>query len=113
MEIKRFETKTRMSKAVIHGNTAYLCGQTGAGENITEQTKDMLSRVDSILESIGTHKSKILSATIYIKDMSLFSQMNAVWDDWVEEGYPPARACVEASMARDVLLVEVSIITAI
>ena len=113
MEIKRFETKVRMSKAVIHGNTAYLCGQTGAGENITEQTKDMLSRVDSILSSIGSDKSKILSATIYIKDMSLFAQMNEVWDSWVVEGCAPARACVEASMAREVLLVEVSIIAII
>ncbi len=113
MEIMRFETKTRMSKAVIHGDTAYLCGQVGAGENITEQTKDMLSRVDNILASIGSNKSKILSATIYIKDMDLFSQMNDVWDTWVVEDCAPARACVEASMARDALLVEISIIAAV
>jgi enamine deaminase RidA (YjgF/YER057c/UK114 family) len=54
----------------------------------------------------------VLSATIYIKDMNDFSQMNEVWDNWVPEGFAPARACVEASMARDVLLVEISIIAA-
>jgi len=38
--------------------------------------------------------------------------MNEVWDSWVPEGFAPARACVEASMARDVLLFEISVIAA-
>jgi enamine deaminase RidA (YjgF/YER057c/UK114 family) len=38
--------------------------------------------------------------------------MNEVWDNWVNEGYAPARACVQASMARDVLLVEISVVAA-
>ena len=39
--------------------------------------------------------------------------MNEVWDDWVIEGYSPARACVEARLARPELLVEVSVIAAV
>jgi enamine deaminase RidA (YjgF/YER057c/UK114 family) len=42
--------------------------------------------------------------------MQYFAEMNQVWDDWLLEGYAPARACVAASMAREELLVEVSII---
>jgi len=44
--------------------------------------------------------------------MSYFSEMNAVWDAWIPEGYAPARACVAAPMAREVLLVEISVIAA-
>ena len=39
--------------------------------------------------------------------------MNSVWDSWIEDGFAPARACVEAKMARECLLVEISIIAAI
>ena len=115
MDIKRFETKQRMSRIVIHNNTAYLCGQVAldANTDITEQTKTMLDKVDHLLERIDSNRKKILSATIYLKDMADFQKMNAVWDSWVPEGYAPARACVQAQMARPELLVEISVIVAI
>jgi enamine deaminase RidA (YjgF/YER057c/UK114 family) len=39
--------------------------------------------------------------------------MNEIWDAWVEEGFEPVRACVEAKMAREDLLVEMSVIAAV
>jgi enamine deaminase RidA (YjgF/YER057c/UK114 family) len=45
--------------------------------------------------------------------MALFSQMNEVWDNWVPEGAAPARACVQATMAREDILVEISVIAAV
>jgi len=115
MDIKRFETKPRMSRAVIYNNTVYLCGQVAkdASKGITEQTATTLEKVEELLESVGSHKDKILSATIYIKDMNDFAGMNAVWDHWVTPGMAPARACVQATMAREELLVEISIIAAV
>ena len=112
--IERQETKARMSRVVKHNGTIYLCGQVcaDATKDITEQTQTMLDKVEALLEQAGSDKKHMLSATIYIKDMSLFTEMNAVWDNWVPEGHAPARACVEASMARDVLLVEISVIAA-
>jgi enamine deaminase RidA (YjgF/YER057c/UK114 family) len=72
----------------------------------------MLAKVDELLLQAGSNREHILSATIYVKDMSYFSEMNAVWDAWIPEGYAPARACVAATMAREVLLVEISVIAA-
>ena len=114
MTITRLETKTRMSRIVKHNGVIYLCGQVckDASQGIEEQTISMLDKVSELLEQAGSDKEHILSATIYLKDMSDFSQMNEVWDNWVPEGYAPARACVEAAMARDVLLVEISVIAA-
>ncbi|WP_163337578.1 RidA family protein [Desulfopila sp. IMCC35008] len=114
--ITRMETSERMSKIVIHNNTIYLCGQVGADldgpVSMTAQTENMLSRVDSLLEQAGSSRELILSATIYVRDMKDFAEMNAVWDNWVPEGHAPARACVEARMARPDLLVEISVIAA-
>lgn len=115
MTITRIETKQRMSKIVIHNDTIYLCGQVAedASKDIQEQTQTMLDKVDVLLGQAGSDREHILSATIYIKNMNLFSQMNEIWDNWVPKGHAPARACVEAGMAREELLVEVSVVAAV
>ncbi|MEN8712269.1 MAG: RidA family protein [Arenicellales bacterium] len=114
MKIERFETGQRMSRIVKHNGTIYLCGQVckDATHGIQEQTSTMLEKVDELLEQAGSDKQHILTATIYIKDMKYFGEMNTVWESWLPEGHAPARACVEASMARDALLVEISVIAA-
>ena len=114
MTIERLEKKQRMSRIVKHNGTIYLCGQVcaDATKNITEQTQTMLDKVELLLEQSGSSKEHMLSATIFLKTMADFVQMNAVWDAWVPEEHAPARACVEAAMARDVLLVEISVIAA-
>lgn len=114
MTIERIETKQRMSRIVKHQGVIYLCGQVcaDATKGITEQTQTMLDKVDVLLEQANSDREHILSATIYIKDMEYFQEMNAVWDNWVPEGHAPARACVTASMAREALLVEISVVAA-
>ena len=113
--IKRIGTGDRMSKIVIHGETVYLCGQVAdnADEAIGPQTENMLAKVDALLEQAGSDREHILSATIYLRDMKDFDGMNAVWDRWAPKGHAPARACVEARMARPDLLVEVSVVAAL
>jgi len=113
--IERQQTKQRMSRIIKHNGTIYLCGQVcaDATKGITEQTATMLAKVDELLIDAGSSRESILSATIYVKSMAEhFAAMNAVWDAWIPEGFAPARACVEASMAREALLVEISIIAA-
>ena len=109
--IERMQTGVRMSKIVKHNGVVYLCGQVGAGEDVAEQTRDCLSRVDALLAEAGTDNKHILQAVIWLADMADFAEMNAVWDAWVPEGHAPARACGEAKLARDVLKVEI-IVTA-
>ena len=115
MSIERQDTKHRMSRIVIHNETVYLCGQVcaDATQGIVEQTETMLEKVDGLLEQAGSDREHMLSATIYLRDMKDFAAMNDVWDAWVPEGHAPARACVEARMARPELLVEISVVAAI
>lgn len=115
MTITRLESQRRMSRIVIHNGTVYLCGQVAedASKGIREQTETMLAKVDALLAQAGSDRQHILSATIYLKSMGHFAEMNAVWDAWVPEGHAPARACVQAAMARDSLLVEISVVAAV
>lgn len=114
MKIERQETKQRMSRIVKHNGTIYLCGQVcaDATKDISEQTQTMLDKVDDLLIQAGSDREHMLSATVYVRDMKDFAGMNAVWDAWVPEGHAPARACVEARMARPELLVEISVVAA-
>ena len=116
MSIRRIDVGARMSQAVIHGDTVYLAGQVALeapGASITEQTKDILGRIDLLLSEAGTDKSKVLSATIWLCSMDDFAEMNAVWDAWVTPGSTPARACVESPrLAAPQFTVEIGIIAA-
>lgn len=115
MSIERQHTQARMSRIVKHQGTVYLCGQVAAdaSKDITEQTQTMLDKVDALLLEAGSDREHMLSATIYVKTMADFAAMNAVWDAWVPAGHAPARACVEAAMARPELLVEISVVAAV
>jgi enamine deaminase RidA (YjgF/YER057c/UK114 family) len=77
VSIKRIQTGPRMSQAVIHNHTLYLAGQVASGApagSVAEQTKDILSKIDALLAEAETDESKILSATIWLTDMSTFSE---------------------------------------
>ncbi|MCW8884795.1 MAG: RidA family protein [Motiliproteus sp.] len=114
MTIERIGSNDRMSKIIKHNDTVYLCGQTASDPewDMTEQTQRCLDKIDSLLAEAGSDRNRILSVTIYVRDMKDFSAMNAVWDAWVAGVEKPARACVEARMARPDILVEFSVVAA-
>ena len=90
-----------MSSAVVHGNTVYLAGLTAddSKADVKGQTKQILDKIDALLEKAGTDKCKVLSANIWLTDIGTWGQMNEVWDAWVSPGNTPARATVEAKLA--------------
>lgn len=112
--IQRLHTGPRMSQAVIHSNTVYLAGQVAADptKDVPGQTREVLAAIDALLAEAGTDKTHILSATIYLADISTFAQMNFVWDTWVPAGHTPARATVEAKLAAPGYRVEIQVIAA-
>ncbi|WP_299472584.1 RidA family protein [uncultured Roseibium sp.] len=112
MTIERLEKGSRMSQAVVHGNTVYLAGQVGEGPDMESQTRSMLAEVDRLLASAGSSKSDILSAQIWVADMADVGAMNTVWDAWIDPQNPPARACVESKLVLPEFLVEVMIVAA-
>ena len=115
MSIVRHETKARMSQGVIYGGVVHLAGQTGGAEGTSaaEQTMLILANIERLLTECGTDKKHLISANIWVSDMTTeFQEMNAVWDAWVPEGTAPVRACVEAKLARPHLKVEIMVTAA-
>jgi enamine deaminase RidA (YjgF/YER057c/UK114 family) len=105
----------RLSDATIHNGTVYLAGQIAddSTQDMFGQTQQVLACIDKVLALAGSDKTKLLSCTVYITDIALFSEMNRAWDGWIDPAHLPARATVQAQLANPALLVEIQAIAAI
>jgi enamine deaminase RidA (YjgF/YER057c/UK114 family) len=100
-----------MSQVVIHNKVVYLAGQIdGSAEDIAGQTQNVLAKVDEYLAEAGTNKSKLLTSTIWLQDITRdFGAMNEVWNAWIDPMNKPVRATTEASLASPKYLVEIQV----
>jgi enamine deaminase RidA (YjgF/YER057c/UK114 family) len=107
--ITRIESGSRMSQAVVHGNTVYLAGQVASdtSADTASQTRQILTAIDGLLAEAGTDKRHVLAATVYLTDMSTFNEMNAAWEAWIAPGCAPTRATVGAPLASSSYRVEI------
>jgi enamine deaminase RidA (YjgF/YER057c/UK114 family) len=114
MAIKRLHAGPRMSEAVICNGMVFLAGQVAedATQDAAGQTGQVLNAIDDLLAEAGTDKSHLVSANIFLADMADFAAMNKVWDAWVAPGNAPARATVEATLARPGWKVEIVVVAA-
>jgi len=104
-----------ISRVVVRDDTVYVCGITAnplSDGDVAAQTKQALDTIDRLLETAGTDKSKLLTAQVWLSDMSLFEAHNAAWNEWVDPKNPPVRACVRADLWRPNLCVEIMVTAA-
>jgi len=117
MTIERRHVGKRLSELVINraSGTIYLAGQVAEDPkaDITGQVRQVLAQIDRLLAEAGSDKSRILSATIYLPDMTDFPALNAVWETWVVPGATPARATVQANLAAPEYKVEIQVVAAV
>ena len=104
----RLDPGRRMSDAVRVGNLIFLGGQIpeDLSADITVQTRQVLDAIDAVMASFGGSKSDLVTVQIWLSDMADFQGMNAVWDDWVDQNSPPARATCGVALARPGMRVE-------
>jgi enamine deaminase RidA (YjgF/YER057c/UK114 family) len=116
MSIQRYHVGPRLSEIVVHNNTAYLAGQvaeTTLGLDAKAQTAEILGMIDRLLAEVGSDKTKILTAQIWLANMDDYDVMNEAWSEWVPQGHTPARATVESRLASPQYKVEVKVVAAL
>ncbi|MBI1308899.1 MAG: RidA family protein [Proteobacteria bacterium] len=115
--ITRFpSTAPFLSSATVHNGTVYTQGQVAfnkPGAPIAEQCADIFQALDTILEKVGSDKDHILSATIWLTDISTGPQFNEAWMKWLGADKMPARACIESRFINPAWHVEVALIAAV
>lgn len=110
--IQRLHVATRYSEAAIHQGVVYLAGQVASDTSldIQGQTADVLAMIDDLLAQAGSDKNHLLTTTIYLKDLADYAAMNEVWDAWLNKGFAPPRACVQAALANPNYKVEIVVV---
>ena len=111
--ITRIHPAAQWSDAVVHNGTAYFVEVPDSGSDITTQTPVLLAQAERTLALVGSDKSQLLLATIYLKDMADRPAFNALWQAWLPEGCAPARVCVRAEMASPDYLLEIAFTAAV
>jgi 2-iminobutanoate/2-iminopropanoate deaminase len=77
-----------------------------AGPDVASQTRQVIANVQAILEAGGSSLAQLVKTTVFLSDMRLFDEMNAVYRELIPEPRP-GRSTVEARLARPDLLVEI------
>lgn len=110
-KIARSDAGPVLAAAVEYHNFVFLQGCTAEdlSADVTGQTRQVLARIDALLEQHGTDNTRLLQAQIWLKDIRDREAMNAVWQAWLPPGGAPARACVQAHMADPRHLVEIMV----
>jgi enamine deaminase RidA (YjgF/YER057c/UK114 family) len=113
MAIKRHNQNKILARIVEYKDLVFICGMTAdnKGGDIKAQTKRVTELLDQHLAAAGTNKSKMLSATVYITEMSAKPAMNEIWTAWCDPENMPARTCVEAGLDGGAL-VEITVTAA-
>lgn len=102
------------SQGVSMGRHLFLSGQIPieplSGELVTggieAQTRQVLKNLQGVLEEAGATMKDVVKTTVYLKDLSGFAEMNAIYGEFFPAPYP-ARATVEVSALPKGALVEI------
>ncbi|MDD2921765.1 MAG: RidA family protein [Anaerolineales bacterium] len=108
------------SQAIATDSMVYTAGQIGlvpaTGElvegGVEEQTRQALTNLRAVLEAAGSHISKAVKTTVFLKDMSDFPKMNAIYAEFFGEN-PPARSTVAVAGLPKGGLVEIEAVALI
>ena len=114
--ITRLRTSARYSEAVVHGGLVFLSGQVPdcpPGSSIDAQVESVLAQIDEVLSAAGSSKSRLLSATVYLRSLVSYAALNDAWEKWLPSGAAPARTTIGGvGLARDDWEVEITVVAA-
>jgi len=106
------------NQAVLAGNTLYISGQIpidpSTGElvsgDIQKETKQSMENLKAILEAVNATFEHVVKASIFVKDMHQFAEINEVYGSYFNEATAPARETVEVANLPKFVNVEISMI---
>jgi enamine deaminase RidA (YjgF/YER057c/UK114 family) len=113
--VKRIEKTPIMHRAVEHSGIVFLGGiiADDVTGDLGAQTADICRKLDVVLAQAGTDRTKLLSAMLYVTDMSQKGAMNDAWLSWLDGKDLPARATIGvADLGKPEILIEVVVTAA-
>jgi len=104
------------SQAIVHGDLVFCSGQLGLdpvngvlAEDAMEQTRQALNNLDAVLRGAGSSLHRAVKVTMYLTDLSCFSEVNKVYADFFVHPFP-ARTAVQVSALPKGAAVEIDVV---
>jgi len=99
------------------GNLVFSAGQLGldpasmelVAGGIEAETRQALANLKYVLEAAGTSLDNVLKTTVFMRDLSEFQKMNAIYGEFFTAN-PPARSTVQVSALPKAGTVEIEAI---
>ena len=113
MHIERLNPCPRWSDATIYRGIAHFVEvPTDTSQPFVPQLEQLLHQAEKTLVAIGSDKSQLLSATIYLTERANALELNRLWEAWLPQGCAPSRACVLVELLDPAMLVEIVFVAA-
>ena len=109
------------NQAVLIGNILFISGQIALepksmklnNASIKDETHQVMSNLKNILIEVDMDFNNVLKSSIFLSDMSLFSEVNEIYGGYLESGNEPARETIAVKTLPMNVNVEISMIAAI
>lgn len=106
------------SQAVEYNGIVYASGQVAInpanGElvmgNIEDETRQVMNNIKAILDAADLTFEHVLKASVFVKNMNMYSRINAVYSEYFNDDTAPARELVEVGNLPKFVNIEISII---
>jgi 2-iminobutanoate/2-iminopropanoate deaminase len=106
------------NQAIEHSNTLYISGQiaidpasgTLVMDTIENETRQVMTNLGAILKEAGYTFETIVKCSVFVKDMNMYSRINAVYSEFFNDDTAPARELVEVGNLPKFVNVEISAI---
>lgn len=114
MTITRVNPTPRWSDATLFNGIAHFVEvPADTSVAIEQQVAQLLAQTEQTLAAIGSDKSQLLSATIYITQLDDLAVLNSAWEAWLPAGAAPSRACVKVELMDPLMRVEIAFVAAV
>ncbi len=103
---------------LVNETTLYTSGQIALDpntmelvmDNITDETTQVMTNMKAVLTAAGMTFEHVIKTSIFISDMTNFSEINAVYATYFNDTTAPARETVEVACLPKNVNIEISMI---
>src|SRR4051812_9233868 len=112
--IQRLRPTPRWSDATLFNGIAHFVEvPSDTEQDITSQAKQLLAQAETTLSEIGSDKSQLLSATIYLTKTENAAVFNPIWEAWLPANSAPSRAYMKVELLDPKMLIEIAFVAAV
>lgn len=102
-----YEPVVGYSRAVRTGAFIAVSGTTGAGEDVTAQTRDALGRIQTALSELGGSLADVVRIRMFVTDIARWREIGAVHAEFFGAIRPAASMVGVSALISPELLIEI------